>query len=68
MKRFMNRRSLGILAAIAASQLLSACVILPWPYYGHHREMQGDYRRGYDAPPPRDYRDHGDRRDWDGRR
>lgn len=64
MKRFLNRRMLGLVGIVAVTQLLSACIVVPprgyrqrtvivepAPYYG----------------PGRDWHDH-DRRDWDGHR
>lgn len=66
MKRFLNRRMLGLAGIVAVTQLLSACIVVPprgyrqrtvivepAPYYG----------------PGRDWRDRDhDRRDWDGHR
>jgi len=33
MKRFFNRRTLALAGVLAATQLLSACVVVPAPYY-----------------------------------
>jgi hypothetical protein len=60
MKAYINRRSLALLGVLLASQLLSACIILPRPYIprvvvvepGHHGAPQGGYHD----------RRHGDRR------
>lgn len=64
MKRYMNRRSLGLLGVLLASQLLSACIIVPRPYHRHHRVIGYDTHPGHQAPSQgAPY----DRRDW-GRR
>ncbi len=54
MKAYFNRRSLAVIGVLLASQLLSACIILPRPYLpravviepGHpgHGQDQGEYR------------------------
>ncbi len=52
MKTRVNRRSLALLGALLASQLLSACIILPRPYIprvvvvepGHPGAAHGEYR------------------------
>ncbi len=52
MKAYINRRSLALLGVVLASQLLSACIILPRPYIpravvvepGHPGAGQGEYR------------------------
>lgn len=63
MKRYMNRRSLALLGVLLASQLLSACVIVPRPY--HHRYItEIDVQPGYNAPSQGENRD---RRHWDRR-
>ena len=33
MKRYMNRRTLALVGVVLASQLLSACIILPRPFH-----------------------------------
>lgn len=60
MKAYINRRSLTLLGMLLASQLLSACIILPRPYIprvvvvepgqhgaphgGYHHRHHGDWR------------------------
>ena len=44
MKKFMNRRSLGLLGLLLASQMLSACIILPRPF--HHRYLTSEPSSG----------------------
>ncbi len=64
MKRYINRRSLGLLGVLLASQLLSACIIVPRPYHHRRHVVQIDAQPGYQAPSQgAPY----DRRDW-GRR
>ncbi len=63
MKRTMNHRSLGLLAVLLASQLLSACIILPRPFHRHY-VVGIDAQPGYNAPS---YGAHRDRRDADRR-
>ena len=56
MKTYINRRSLALVGVLLASQLLSACIILPRPYLprvvvvepGQPGPGHGDYgdRRG----------------------
>jgi hypothetical protein len=61
MKRYINRRSLALVGVLLASQLLSACVIVPQPYYRHR---MGVVEPGYNGAPQGEYRD---RRNWDRR-
>ncbi len=56
MKKYMNRRSLGLLGLLLASQMLSACIILPRPF--HHRHITAEPASG----------EHGDRRGGHGER
>jgi hypothetical protein len=65
MQGFMNRRGLVLLSALLASQVLSACVVVPAPYY-RQRPVIVEPRPHYG--PPHDHRDPRDRRDWHGRR
>ena len=62
MSHFLKRRHLGWLAAVFASQWLSACVIVPLPY-ARHRATVIDVQPGYGHPAPRDERDRRGR-DW----
>ena len=61
MKRYLNRRSLALLGVLLASQLLSACIIVPRPY---HRFPVVVVEPGYNGPPPGAYPD---RRGWNHR-
>jgi hypothetical protein len=63
MKRYMNRRGLGLLGVLLASQLLSACIIVPRPYHRRHVIVH-DGQPGNQAPSHGGYRDG---REW-GRR
>jgi hypothetical protein len=60
MKVSTCRRPLGLLAVLLASQLLSACVILPVPYFPR-RVMVVEPGPGHAGPPARDGYD---RRGW----
>ena len=44
MKKFVNRRSLGLFGLLLASQMLSACIILPRPF--HHRYITSEPSSG----------------------
>ena len=56
MKRYLNRRTLALAGVLLATQLLSACIILPRPFHprlpfvvidgnaGHHGHADGAYR------------------------
>lgn len=35
MRRFLNRRSLAVVGLLVTTQLLTACVVVPAPYYRH---------------------------------
>jgi hypothetical protein len=61
MNRYLNRRGLALLAVVLASQLLTACVIVPLPF--HRRVWVGEGHPGYSAPPQGSYRDGHDDRD-----
>ena len=61
MKSYINRRSLALLSALLASQLLSACVIVPRPYHRHRVVV---VEPGYNGAPQGPYRDG---RNWDRR-
>jgi hypothetical protein len=54
MHKSMKRRMLGVLSVVLATQLLSACVVLPLPV--HHRRAVV-VQPGY-GPPPAPYYDH----------
>ncbi|MBX3618777.1 MAG: hypothetical protein KF891_02120 [Rhizobacter sp.] len=57
MQKSSKRRVLGVLAAVIASQLMTACVVVPVP--AHRRAVI--VAPGYvHTPPPRVYHDH----DW----
>ena len=66
MKRFLNRRTLGLVGIAAVTQLLSACVVVPGPYY-RHRTVIVEPAPYYGPGPGRDWREP-PRRDWDGHR
>lgn len=55
MNSSMKRRVLGILSVVLASQLLSACVVLPVPMH-RHREVVIEPGYGHPPPPPYDNR------------
>ncbi|HZE92556.1 MAG TPA: hypothetical protein VE029_12735 [Rhizobacter sp.] len=61
LKELSSRRMLGVVAVLLASQLLSACVIVPVPRYRRAVIVEP----AYGSPPP--HRDYHDPR-WDGRR
>lgn len=61
MKRYMNRRTMSLVAVLLASQMLSACIIIPRPFLPH-RVIVGVASPGYNGPPPGEYRGH---RGWE---
>lgn len=65
MKRFLNRRMLGLIGIACVTQLLTACVVVPGPYY-RHRAVVVEPAPYYG--PGRDWHEPHDRRDWDGHR
>jgi hypothetical protein len=81
MQRYFNRRTAALLGVLLAAQLLSACVVVPRPYYrpravavepqpgyggwSHDRRDGRDYRGWRGDGERRDWRD---RPDWDGGR
>jgi hypothetical protein len=65
MPRWINRRSCSLLGVLAASQLLSACVVVP-ARYDRPRTVVVEPAPVY-GPPPHYRRDPRDRRDWDRR-
>lgn len=53
MQTSTKRRVFGVLGLVLATQLLSACIVLPVP--GYHRRavvVQPGYGYGYDQGPP----------------
>lgn len=56
MQKSTKRRVLGVLAVVIASQLMTACVVVPVP--AHRRAVIVAPGYGYPPPPPRDYHDH----------
>lgn len=56
MQKSTKRRLLGVLTVVLASQVLSACVVVPVP----HRHRAVVVQPGYSGPPP--YHHH--HRDW----
>jgi len=56
MKRLFNRRALGLAGVLAATQLLSACVVVPAPYYRPRTVIV--------EPAPYYYHGPGRDRDW----
>ena len=48
MQKSTKRRVLGVLTVVLASQVLSACVVVPVP----HRHRAGVVQPGYSGPPP----------------
>lgn len=56
MQKSTKRRVLGVLTVVLASQVLSACVVVPVP----HRHRAVVVQPGYSGPPP--YHHH--HRDW----
>lgn len=56
MEKSTKRRVLGVLTVVLASQVLSACVVVPVP----HRHRAVVVQPGYSGPPP--YHHH--HRDW----
>jgi hypothetical protein len=54
MNKILNRRSLGLIGVLLASQLLSACVVVPVPRYRRAVVVEPAYGP---PPPPRVYRD-----------
>jgi hypothetical protein len=48
MQKSTQRRTLGVLAAVIASQALTACIVLPVP----HRHRAVVVQPGYSGPPP----------------
>jgi hypothetical protein len=70
MKRFLNRRMLGLVGIVAVTQLLSACIVVP-PRGYRQRTVVVEPAPYYSPGPGRDWRDRDrdhDRRDWDGHR
>jgi hypothetical protein len=68
MKRFLNRRLLGLVGIVAVTQLLSACIVVP-PRGYRQRTVVVEPAPYYSPGPGRDWRDRDhDRRDWDGHR
>jgi hypothetical protein len=58
-----NRRALLIAGALLASQLLSACVILPLPYHRHRPYVNEPYYGERRAAPDPHWRHDRERRD-----
>ncbi len=58
MQKSTQRRVFGVLAVVLASQVLTACVVVPVPRY--HRGVV--VQPGYSGPPP--YHHHNRDRDW----
>lgn len=55
MQKSTKRRVLGVLAVVIASQLMTACVVLPVP--GYRRAVVVEPGYVHPVPPPRVYRD-----------
>lgn len=50
MRRFFNRRSLAVVGVLLTTQLLTACVVVPGPYYRPRGAVI--VQPGYGPPPP----------------
>lgn len=57
MQKSTKRRVLGVLTVVLATQVLSACVVVPVP----HRQRAVVVKPGYPGPPPHQHHHH---RDW----
>jgi hypothetical protein len=45
-------RALGVVGVLLSTQLLSACVVLPAPYYRHRGPAVVEVQPAYPSPPP----------------
>lgn len=49
MKRYLTRRTLALTGVLLATQLLSACIILPRPFHHRHPLVVIDGNAGHDG-------------------
>ena len=52
MNKPVKRRVLGVLSVVLATQLLSACIVLPLPSYRHRAVVVNPGYGYYQAPQP----------------